>query len=205
MRNFEQTENTGNQIDESCLQKTVPINKIEKHRNTVFDKNLIAFGCICIVVAVAALMVPSRVTVTRSRYDIDALQTRTSTSLKAGTRLAHDDIKLEAKDYIFESSKNANGGKIIIWDYAEQDGDYVEVFINGISVGTPFMLTNKPIAVAIPPGVVLITSVHVQGIRDGSSSKKGDAGITYAINYSATNTTFLNSAPIGGRNNYTFE
>ena len=52
---------------------------------------------------------------------------------------------------------------LYVWDYAAEDGDYVQVIVNGSPLGDPFMITNTPVTFTVPT----IGEVEILGTRDG--------------------------------------
>jgi hypothetical protein len=76
---------------------------------------------------------------------------------------------------------------LLIWDYAAEDGDWVQVLVDGLPESEPFMILHQPRRISVPVGSV----VTVLGIRDGGG------GITYAVNFPAAQRTVRNGAPLG--------
>lgn len=54
---------------------------------------------------------------------------------------------------------------LYVWDYAAEDGDYVQVIVNGSPLGDPFMITNTPVTFTVPT----VGEVEILGTRDGGS------------------------------------
>ena len=114
-------------------------------------------------------------------------------NIKPGTLLLSKDATGAAKDYTITVPANFSTINLQIWDYAAEDGDYVQILHNGIAVTDIFMIKNAPVSVQVPAGGV----VEVKGIRDGGG------GITYAIFNPETGNTYFNRAPNNGTNKYT--
>ena|GEM_PF-2407515 len=168
----------------------------ESRVKTPFAKKLKGFGIALLVVFGLAMTFTSKTgTVDVSGAANKALSEQTSTSLSAGTILLAKDEELSAQDYTIAHSSNKNNTKIWIWDYAAEDGDYVQLLVNGAPIGDAFFIKNKPVELTVPT----VGIVQVKGIRDGGG------GITYAVRYDLNSTTYFNSAPKGEMNTYTLE
>lgn len=122
----------------------------------------------------------------------EALETKVSTSLSAGTILLEDDGDIGAEDFTVTHQSDADETKIWIWDYAAEDGDYVQVLVDGEPIADSFMIYHKPKELTVPT----VGTVQIKGIRDGGG------GITYAIRYEANGTSYFNTAPEGDYNTY---
>ncbi len=83
--------------------------------------------------------------------------------------------------------------KIHIWDYAAEDGDYVQILVDGVAICEPFMIKNKPVVFTVPS----TGEIQVLGVRDGGG------GITYAVHYDVNGTTYFNGTDVGNGNLYT--
>ncbi|TGK12374.1 hypothetical protein EHO60_08985 [Leptospira fletcheri] len=106
---------------------------------------------------------------------------------------ANDSVNLIAKDFKVELPKSSDRKyEMLIWDYANEDGDVVEVLVNGKSLGPPFMIKHKPnvFYIEVP------STIQVKGVKDGVG------GISYAAYFSGGNLTYFNLAPVGGLNNF---
>ncbi len=123
-----------------------------------------------------------------------AVDTRVSETLSAGTVIAEKDDGYIGADYDVTLSTDEEETTIQIWDYASEDGDYVQILADDQAVSEPFMLTNKPVTYTVPAD----GEIKIVGIRDG-----GD-GITYGIYYESDGFTVYNGVEQGGTNTYTF-
>ena len=132
-------------------------------------------------------------TVDKSDAAQQAITEQVSTSLSVGTILMSSDENIGAKDYTITHDSNQDESKIWVWDYAAEDGDYVQILVDGTPIGDAFMIKNKPQEFMVPT----TGTVQVKGIRDGGG------GITYAVRYELNNTNYFNSAPEGEFNTYT--
>lgn len=103
------------------------------------------------------------------------------------------DQEMPAKDYTIVHSSQKDTSELQIWDYAAEDGDYVQVLVDDVPLGDPFMIKNKPVTLTVPATGV----VQVLGTRDGGG------GITYAIRYDFNNKTYFNGTDEGEGNLYT--
>lgn len=124
-----------------------------------------------------------------------ALKTQVSTTLGAGKILMSEDKKLEGKDMTITHNSKDVETKIHVWDYAAEDGDYVQILVDGKSLGDPFMIKNRPVTFTVPA----VGKVQVKGTRDGGG------GITYGIYYEVNGTSYFNGMNAGGDNVYTLK
>ena len=122
-----------------------------------------------------------------------ALETHMSTTLGAGVRLLEKDENMIGQDYTISHSSSDENTTIWVWDYAAEDGDYVQILVDGSPIGDPFMIKNKAVSFTIPT----VAEVQVVGTRDGGG------GITYGVYYELNQTTYFNGMDEGGSNTYT--
>lgn len=122
-----------------------------------------------------------------------ALKDRISTSLVAGTRVLDKDDNYVGGDLTITHKSDKAETTLYIWDYAAEDGDYVQVKVNGTALGDPFMIKNKPVTFTVPT----VGTIEVIGTRDGGG------GITYGVYYEMNGTTYLNGIFQGDGNVYT--
>lgn len=121
-----------------------------------------------------------------------ALTDQVSMEIAAGTILLSDDAELTAQDHTIVHSSAEAETKIWVWDYAAEDGDYVQVLVNGTPISESFMIKHKPREFT----VAAVGTVEIKGIRDGGG------GITYAVRYDVNGTSYFNTAPLNGENRY---
>ncbi len=122
-----------------------------------------------------------------------ALETHMSTTLGAGVRLLEKDENMIGQDYTIRHSSSDENTTIWVWDYAAEDGDYVQILVDGSPIGDPFMIKNKAVSFTVPT----VAEVQVVGTRDGGG------GITYGVYYELNQTTYFNGMDEGGSNTYT--
>ena len=122
-----------------------------------------------------------------------ALATQMSTELPVGVSLMSKDEQLSAQDLTITHSSMSNEEQIFVWDYAAEDGDYVQILVGGVPIGDAFMIKKKPVSFKVPT----TGEIKVLGIRDGGG------GITYAIHYDVNGTTYFNGTDAGNGNLYT--
>ena len=122
-----------------------------------------------------------------------AMETHMSTTLGAGVRLLEKDENMIGQDYTISHSSSDENTTIWVWDYAAEDGDYVQILVDGSPIGDPFMIKNKAVSFTIPT----VAEVQVVGTRDGGG------GITYGVYYELNQTTYFNGMDEGGSNTYT--
>lgn len=128
-----------------------------------------------------------------SKNIISVLKNGVAKNVKAGLLLNASDVSDTAKDYTVVIPQGISTMDLIIWDYAAEDGDYVQVIQNGVAVTEVFMIKNSPQRVTVPAGGI----IEIKGIKDGGG------GITYAVSITETGYTYFNRAPISGANKYT--
>lgn len=165
----------------------------EKSRRKKVDKPLKIFGGICIAISIVTVFFLNKSTVDTSESAKNALKNGISTSVSAGTILLSKDKDSQAKDYAITHNSNEKESKIWVWDYAGEDGDYVQVLVDGAPLGEAFMIKNKPKELIVPA----VGMVQVKGIKDGGG------GITYAVRYDINGTSYFNGTPEGELNTYT--
>lgn len=110
-------------------------------------------------------------------------------------KLAGDgDADLRARDFTVEMKQGTRSSRVLLWDFAAEDGDVVDVKVNGV-VQRRINLLHQPAAVEVP----VPSSVEVVGIKDGVG------GITYGIKFpgAVLNAAYFNVAPEGSANTYT--
>lgn len=131
----------------------------------------------------------------RTENYMDNLSSGKIENVAVGNLLSKDALKLDAKDATIEVSSGYGNLEISIWNFADkEDGDYVQVFIDGVEQGPPFSIRHRATKISVPDKAV----ITVQGIRDGSNN-----GITYAVHFNKTGDTYLNTVPLNAMNTYT--
>lgn len=162
-----------------------------------FTKRIKKGAWILLGVAIAGIIAYGTMSTSKSVDTSDdaaaALESHMSTSLAAGAKLMSSDDNYVGGDLTITHNSNADETTLYVWDYAAEDGDYVEVIVNGTSLGEPFMIKNKPVTFTVPT----VGEVQVVGTRDGGG------GITYAVYYDMNHTTYFNGVDQGGNNTYT--
>ncbi|MBO9597688.1 MAG: hypothetical protein J7559_07705 [Cohnella sp.] len=116
---------------------------------------------------------------------------------KAGHVLvqADADASLTARDYRIEMEQGTTTSRVLIWDFAAEDGDVVTVKASGEVVASNVGIFHKPALVEVPvPSVV-----EIVGVKDGGG------GITYGIKFPSAvgSRAYFNAAPEGSANKYT--
>jgi hypothetical protein len=154
---------------------------------------LVMFGTFCTVIFLALFFLMPSSKVDTSVAAAEALANKVSTTVSVGTVLLSDDESIGAQDYVITHDYAQEDTTIWIWDYADEDGDYVQVLVNGSPLGDAFMIKNKAVEMSVPAEA----EIQVRGVRDGGG------GITYAVRYELNGTTYFNMAPEGGENVYT--
>ena len=194
---------SSNNVDLSPRTPTVPesepsgyvaASKVKKKHKTMADKKLKITGLIFIALFTFSIfLAPNSASVNTSEKAVQAVESGISTQLPIGVRVLTDDENLAGQDFMITHSSPSNGGKVHIWDYAAEDGDYVQILVDGIAIGDPFMIKNKPIVYTVPT----TGEIQVLGTRDGGG------GITYAVHFEVNGTTYFNGTDVGDENLYT--
>lgn len=117
--------------------------------------------------------------------------------VNVGDVLTKNTVNLNSKNYTIDTAGSYGKIELSIWNFEyEEDGDYVEVLVNGSPQGVPFQIVHKAVKVSVPDKAV----IQVRGIRDGSNN-----GITYAVFFNKTGETYLNRVPLNATNTYTLK
>ena len=165
----------------------------EKAEQKRKDRPLKVLGLICISFGICFLILAGISKVDTSESAKNAINNRVSTAISAGTVLLSKDENTQAQDYTITHKSNAKDTKIWVWDYAGEDGDYVQVLVDGVPLGEAFMIRHKPKEIIVPA----VGEVQIKGIKDGGG------GITYAVRYEINGTSYFNGTPEGELNTYT--
>ena len=142
----------------------------------------------------AGLLTDTSVSTSTGESVTEALETHTSSVLEIGTVLMDDDDTSGfEEDYTITHSSTEEETTIWVWDYAAEDGDYVQILIDGVAMSAPFMITNKAVSFTVPT----VGEIQILGTRDGGG------GITYGVYYEINQTIYFNGMDEGGDNLYT--
>lgn len=159
----------------------------------VSDRPLKLFGGVCLAISILIFAISSFSTKDTSQAAKDAMKSGVSTTITQGTIIDLDVYEAGIKDYTITHNSNTKESKIWVWDYADVDGDYVQVLVDGIPVSEVFMVKNKPKEFIVP----VEAEVQVKGVKDGIG------GISYAVRYEINGTSYFNQTPEGQANTYT--
>ena len=157
------------------------------------ERPLKYFGWFCMAIFAMTIASISGNTVDTSEAAQQAFERGYSTELAIGVRLLSDDEPTAVRDIDIVHSHIYDNTDIWIWDFAAEDGDYVQILVNGVPLGDAFMIRHRPVQLNVPA----VGSIQVLGIRDGGG------GITYALHFGLNGTTYFNTAPVGGYNTFT--
>ncbi len=210
IRNEKESEVQRNEIYESTSNQYTPLEEREyitsinseniqttNNSQSAFTKRIKNGSGILMGLAVVSLIMgmtfSSSESVDTSENAAIAIKDRMSTSLAAGTRVLDKDDNYVGGDLTITHGSKADETTLYIWDYAAEDGDYVQVIVNGTAMGDPFMIKNKPVTYKVPT----VGTIEVIGTRDGGG------GITYGVYYEMNNTTYFNGMNVGNGNVYT--
>ncbi len=168
-----------------------------KQKQSPFTKRIKKGALVLVATAVlstvAYCMTSTSTSVDTSEDAVSALESHTSTILTAGTRLLSKDDNYVGGDITITHESKDKETTLYVWDYAAEDGDYVQILVNGTALSEPFMIKNKPVTFTVPTS----GEIQVIGTRDGGG------GITYAAYYTMNHTTYFNGMNEGGDNIYT--
>lgn len=172
-------------------------NRRESNNHSPFTKRIKRGAAILLTASIFTFLLfglnGSSTSVNTSKDAADAIETHVSTTLGAGTRILKKDSNFVAQDHTITHKFKGDETSIWVWDYAAEDGDYVQVLVNGTPLGDSFMIKNEAVKLTVPAE----GEVQVVGTRDGGG------GITYGIYYEANQTTYFNGMNEGGNNTYT--
>ncbi|MGH4124356.1 MAG: hypothetical protein ACREV6_15630 [Clostridium sp.] len=118
--------------------------------------------------------------------------------VNSGDILSEDSVYI-AKSGNYEvqmPSDNFGNVEISVWDFDKEDGDYVQVFVDGVAKTDPFMIRHRERKISVPSKAV----IQIRGVRDGNGK-----GITYGVFFNKTGETYLNKAPLNSANIYTLK
>ncbi len=113
----------------------------------------------------------------------------------AGTVLATTDSPVQSQDYMLDFPISLKQTELLVWDFADEDGDAIQVKADGHPITEPFTLFHAPRTIHVPVG----SAIEVVGIRDGGG------GITYAVNFPSIKTSIRNGVETGKGNRYTLK
>ncbi|KAA9001005.1 hypothetical protein F4V43_14260 [Paenibacillus spiritus] len=117
--------------------------------------------------------------------------------LSAGVQLASADSSagLAPRDFDLKMKAGITSARVLVWDFAAEDGDVVTIKVNGTAVSENVGIFHKPVAVDVP----VPCRIEVVGVKDGGG------GITYGIKIpgAVSGSAYFNAAPVGSANTYT--
>lgn len=160
-----------------------------KHRN----KHRLWIGIVAFVILILGMFFENSYT----SSDVDgARSSGIGKGMNAGALLTTSDelMSIDARDFEIEMKPDLETTRMLIWDFAAEDGDVVTVKVDGNIRFTNVNILNRPIVLDIPiPSVV-----EIVGVRDGGG------GITYGVKLpgAALKNVYFNVAPEGGSNQY---
>lgn len=179
--------------DDIRQQDPLENSKVINHNNKKTDRKLLISGIVVLGIGILSLVLFPISRGVSSKEAMDALDAGYSTSIRVGTVIADKGKSISEKDYNIAHNSNSKDTKIWVWDYASEDGDYVQIYVDGNPICEPFFIKNKPREFTVPS----VGKVQVKGVKDGGG------GITYAVRYEVNGTTYFNDAPENDFNTYT--
>lgn len=128
------------------------------------------------------------------KYNEDVVFQRVTKTVKPGEVLMAKDLEMKPDNFRVVLPDEQGMVELQIWDFAKEDGDYIQVLVNDKPVTSELMILHKPVKVMVPAKAI----VKIKGVKDGGG------GITYAVYQERTGSTFFNSVPEGAVNTYSF-
>jgi len=159
------------------------------------DKKRFRFfvGLVSVALITASIVLGS----SAGKNDIDTVKRGVSAGISPGARMVREDPQMQPKDYSVTVADEGGGPvELSIWDFADEDGDYVQVLVDGRPQTDPFAISHRVVKVKVPSKGL----IQVKGIRDGKNN-----GISYAVFFNKTGETYFNVAPLNGTNTYTIK
>lgn len=147
---------------------------------------------ICVLSLILYSEIDTNTSVNTSKEAKQAIKTHISTTLAAGTKIMSADQKFAGKDVTVKHTSPGGVLKMYVWDYAAEDGDYVEILVDGEPICEPFMIRNEAREFSVPA----VCKVQINGIKDGGE------GITYGVYFDVNEKTYYNCTVVGGSNVY---
>ncbi len=118
------------------------------------------------------------------------------TNVPTGAQISEEEnsMKLSAKNLNLKlkTSPGSGNAKMIIWDSNLEDGDIVQIFVDGKPLHNAFELTNSPAAFSVP----VPSTVTIKGVKDVLG------GISYGVKFPQDKLAIFNIVPVGGVNTY---
>jgi hypothetical protein len=110
----------------------------------------------------------------------------------AGAVLSKTDSVTNSGNYTIAFPADVESTLMLVWDYAAEDGDMVQVLVNGSPMEEAFTIMHGAKVVRVPTGA----NISVIGTRDGGG------GITYAVNFPEAGRSMVNGVQTGETNQY---
>lgn len=164
-------------------------------KNTPNKNNYVGFAFFTLIAGLGIIFFMKEPTIDTFFITLDALKNQKTSELSIGTLLKADK-PLESIDHNITHSYTIENTKLYIWDYAAEDGDYIQIVVNGTLLGDAFMIKNKPRSFTVPTKGI----IQIKGIRDG-----GGGGITYATHFDFYPEMFFNTTQNNNFNTYTLK
>ncbi|MCL2354494.1 MAG: hypothetical protein FWC68_01115 [Oscillospiraceae bacterium] len=124
---------------------------------------LVKFVMACITLAIVTLMMTTEPTIETTPEVERALTYQYSTTLNIGAILLSEDEPMDPQDRTIVHENNSEEARIWIWDFAAEDGDFVQILVNGEPIGDAFMIRHRPVELMVPT----VGELQVKGVRDG--------------------------------------
>lgn len=126
---------------------------------------------------------------------IEAVKKGVLKNIKPGTVMLDKDQEIPAKDYTIDINTKDTEMEIILWDFAAEDSDSIQVLVDGEAISDSADINHNPETFKVPTK----GTIEIKGLKDGGS------GITYALYVSETKKTYFNTTIIDSSNIYTMK
>ncbi|RKM55454.1 hypothetical protein D6853_07780 [Butyrivibrio sp. X503] len=126
----------------------------------------------------------------------EALDTRISENLGPGAKIADEDDGFIGDGYYVSVNTEEDYTYMYLWDYADEDADYVQIYVNGEAYSDPFMLTNEPAVFGVP----IEGDVEIYGVKDGKND-----GISYGVYFEDEQLSYFGGVTENDSDLYTIE
>lgn len=126
---------------------------------------------------------------------IDAVKKGVLKNIKPGTVMLDKDQEIPAKDYTIDINTKDTEMEIILWDFAAEDSDSIQISADGETIADSVAINNSPQTFKVPTK----GTIEIKGLNDGGN------GITYALYVSETKETYFNTTTVDSRNTYTIK
>lgn len=123
---------------------------------------------------------------------IEAVKKGVVKNIKPGTVMLDKDQEISAKDYTIDINTKDTEMEIILWDFAAEDSDSIQVLVDGEVIADLVNINHNAQTFKVPTK----GTIEIKGLKDGGN------GITYALYVSETKETYFNTPIADSSNTY---